>query len=223
MDRTDDDGLGVQIIELVQKEALGPLCDFAESILDELNENYADIPVIGTILGVGHTVYQIRERLYIRKLGRFMGGVRDIPKDVRRNFVSKLENDGVRRDVGEKILLLLDQHDDLLKSEIAGEFFKEYIEGKITREEFDSMCHSLNLCEVNHINELWLFDQLNESKAKALCTAGIAEWDINIGGVAWDAQSVSTSFTYRLSSCGNIMASILKERDERRSKSTSKQ
>lgn len=113
--------------------------ELAEVVLDNLlSDGIAkDIPIIGSILGLGKTVVNIKDRLFLKKIIYFLSELKDIPPDTRKSMVNSIDSSGdFRIKIGEKLLFIIDRCDDHEKSKITARFFSAFILGKLDYSEF---------------------------------------------------------------------------------------
>ncbi len=213
--------LGDEILSLVPKSEMRDIfCDFAEVALDSSLEEgvMKDIPVLGTLFKFGNVALAIKDRIFIKKVGRFLSALDNIPAKEIELFMNDLGDTKIRQMVGEKIVLLLDRQDDLDKTELLGEFFLQYVARKIDRETFEMLSHSISMTYLPDIADLWYFDEnpdfLDDALGLALASSGLAVFTVDV----FDLEASGTAKTknrYRLSNLGNKLAHILKERKER--------
>lgn len=113
--------------------------DLSEIIIDGvLKDGIAkDIPIIGTIVGIGKTVNNVNESLFLRKLIHFISEIKDTDADERKEMISKIENSKKYRvKVGEKILYIIDKCEDHLNSEYVAKMFNAFLNKKISYADF---------------------------------------------------------------------------------------
>ena len=135
-----EDTLGLSLIETIQSSELPEIGqDIAEIALDSLLQDGAlkDIPIISTIIGTSKTISAIRDYFLIRKIWSFLQGIKDVGDKEKSKFIKDMEGDkNHRREVGEKLIMLLDRLDDLSKPEMIAKLFKAHLKDKITLNEF---------------------------------------------------------------------------------------
>lgn len=149
--------IGSEVMDLVPASPIKDVvCDFGEIALDATLDPSVmrDMPVIGTLVRVGGTVLTIRERIFIKKISRFLHSLEKVSNAERTRFIEKLNLDGMKIKVGEKIIMLLDRQEDIEKAALIGEAFSLYVAGKITLEKFESLSHAITLCQFGHLKFL---------------------------------------------------------------------
>jgi hypothetical protein len=128
------------LIDEVTGDNLGELLiEGAEITLDYFMEEgvLKEIPFFGTLYKGAKAVLGIRERIFAKKVFRFLIEIKDIPTKKRKDFINKLEMDNeFRQKVGEKLIFLLEQLDDIEKPKIIGKLFKAAINERISYEDF---------------------------------------------------------------------------------------
>ena len=81
-----------------------------ESIIDEgLLEDgiLKEIPILGSIIGLGKTVSSVKDYLFAKKIVGFLSGVANISQEKRNEIISKIDSDpNYKQTVGSKFCLL---------------------------------------------------------------------------------------------------------------------
>lgn len=153
-----------ELINAIRSPELeGLTTDFSEIALDQLfnaNEILTDVPIVGTIVRIVKIGFSVRDVLLLRKLGKFLWHLRDVPLKKRIELIEKLKQDSEYRvDVGYKIMLLLDRADDLEKPEIIANAFKAYLEENITYSQLQRMNFAIDHLYIGDIKEFERFYQ----------------------------------------------------------------
>jgi len=135
-----EDTLGLSLIETIKSSELPEIGqDITEVALDSLLNDGAlkDIPIISTIVGTSKTIRAIRDYFLIRKIWSFLQGIKGIGKKEKSKFIKDMKGDKKHsREVGEKLIMLLDRLDDLSKPEMIAKLFKAHLKNKITLNDF---------------------------------------------------------------------------------------
>lgn len=124
---------------IISSDLQGVSTDLMESILDStLNEGLLrDIPVLGSIVGLGKSAITIRDRIFLKKILSFLSGIGHVSDDERRKMIEKIDNNkNTKIKVGEKLIYLLDKCDDHISAEYISQFFCAYLKGKISYQDF---------------------------------------------------------------------------------------
>ena len=111
----------------------------AETILDSLLEKgvLKDLPIVGTLIGLGKTAADIKNQLFLKKVIHFLFELRTIPATTRKTMVDRIDNDNnYRIKVGEQLNYILDKCNDHIHAEYIAQFFRAYLLGKISYSEF---------------------------------------------------------------------------------------
>lgn len=165
--------------------------DLSEIALDQLTEANGiakDVPIIGTVLKIINIGFSIRDILFLRKLGKFLWYLKDVPLVKRKALIEKLEQDSeYRSDIGYKIFLLLDRADDLEKPEIIANAFKAYLEESISYSQLQRINYAVDHLYIGDIRELERFYQnpghsMQESTHQNLELCGFVDLIITMGG-----------------------------------------
>ncbi|MCK4542964.1 MAG: hypothetical protein KAU17_12075 [Spirochaetales bacterium] len=130
-----DDDIEIALLNSVAKDNLkGIIENSAEYALDSILETdeLKQIPVFGTLIKLASAASSIRDRLFAKKIYKFLAAIKDIPAEKRQEFIRNIESKRCgRRRLGETILLLLEKLDDMEKPELIGKVFHKCIIGEI--------------------------------------------------------------------------------------------
>lgn len=113
--------------------------NLAEVALDSLlNDGVAkDIPIIGTIIGIGKLSVSVRDSLLLKKIVSFISELNNIPPEKRRNIIEEIDSSKKYRiQVGEKLLYIIDKCDDHEKSQMVAKLFAAFIGGSMDYGQF---------------------------------------------------------------------------------------
>lgn len=131
----DSESLSEAIVSTIVDADLPALAgEYLEAGIDALLSEgvLRDIPFIGTVVAVGKATVTIRDRLFVRKLLQFLGGLNSVPAEARREMIEKLRNDpDYARNLGEHLIELLDRLDGHRKPEMVAKVFEAYIAEEI--------------------------------------------------------------------------------------------
>jgi hypothetical protein len=111
----------------------------AEVVLDTLIDDgiAKDIPIIGTVVGLGKAVLGIKERLFLKKIIYFLSELSSIPANKRKQMIDKINSSAkFRVCVGEKLLFIIDRCEDHEKAQFIARMFAAFICQKISYEDF---------------------------------------------------------------------------------------
>jgi len=101
-----------------------------------------DIPIIGTVIGLGKASIGIKEILFLKKLIYFISELKSISATKRHVMINKIDNSGkFRTKVGEKLLYIIDKCEDHEKSQIIAILFSAFLTEKINYAEFLRASH----------------------------------------------------------------------------------
>ena len=91
--------------------------ELVEVGIDQILEHdlWKDIPVVSSMVSIFRVGMNIKERIFFKKLLIFLNAIKEIPLEDRVDFLSKFKEEKVK-ELGEKIIFLIDQLDDLQKS-----------------------------------------------------------------------------------------------------------
>jgi uncharacterized ubiquitin-like protein YukD len=113
--------------------------DLAEALLDTAFEEglLKDIPIIGTLLGLGKTAIKLSDRLLLKKIIYFISELKDIDISKRKEMILRIDSSKKQRiKVGEKLLYISDKCADHETTEFVAMLFAAFLNEKITYSEF---------------------------------------------------------------------------------------
>jgi hypothetical protein len=143
-----------------------------------------EVPTVGTLFSFVRLPWSIRDRIFLKKLSRFVYQLATVPEEQLRKFRDKINADPKFRDrVGEKVLLVIERADDMEKAPLLGRALAAFIEGKVTEEEFMRMTAGIDRALMDDINRLTELEQTNSKNscpwAAGLMSAGLAGFRVS--------------------------------------------
>ena len=151
-----------------------------------------DIPIIGTVIGLGKASIGIKEILFLKKIIYFISELKNISITKRYEMIDKIDTSGkFRTRVGEKLLYIIDKCEDHEKSQLIAILFSAFLSEKISYEEFLRASH--------------IVDQVMLEDLKWFVTCG---WEKEDG---WGLRLEDREGHLALDEAGNIATSGLVE------------
>ena len=129
--------------------ALDLAAALAEGQLDKLLTDgpLKDVPFFGTLIRLWMSGPQVRDWLFMRKLGKFLVPIHQIPSEEREGFARKLDDDPEQRKrAGEHLMLVLERVDDFQKPELISRAFIAYLRGSYNFETFQRLSSAVERC-----------------------------------------------------------------------------
>jgi len=205
-----EDSIEIKLIDEVSQDNITNIgSDLGEIALDSLFEDgvLKDIPVIGSITGLVKATINIREKIFAKKILKFLISLKDIPSEKRKAFVEEIDNEkGFKKKVGEAVIVLLEKIDDVNKAEILGNLFKAYVLNKLTYNDFVKISSALG--NVNY-SDLNLFARYyNEKKtlptlvAEELAFNGLMSISIAPQKMTMDMTELKQELVYQINVFG---------------------
>jgi len=203
--------------------------DLVELSLDNLLEDgiAKDIPILKTLIGVGQTVANIRDRLFLKKILAFLSEINKISKEEREEMVYEIDSSNEYKiKVGEKIIYLLDKADDHQVARVIGILFCAFIKAEISYDEFAQSSAIINSIFINDLSD-FVDDNnnyLSLKKAENLLNSGLYVIEIEpIDVEVEDSEDVEDRNRYnvdvsggelsaRVSDIGKIIRKVLKSK-----------
>ena len=188
-----------------------------DSILD--NDSLKEIPIIKTFIGVGKITKSIRERNLMKNLVIFINELNsgNIDKEKLKKHKEELNQNPKKaeKELG-RILIILEQTIDNLKSSILGKLYKAYINQEIDWDLFVEFSEITNMLYINDLSILSLIfkNQLSDTsnrsdlyrieRLNSLGVVGLAPKAIFIGSNASRQDNYIT-----LNQIGKIYSNII--------------
>ena len=195
--------------------------DYLELGIDSIlkNDSLKEIPIIKTFISVGKITKNIRERNLIKNLAIFLNELNSgsIDKEKLNKHKEELKQDRKKaeKELG-RVLIILEQTIDNIKSSILGKLYKAYINQEIDWNLFIEFSEITNRLYVNDLNVLLLVfkNELSETsnrsdlykieRLNSLGIIGLAPKAIFIGNTDSRKDSYVT-----MNSIGKVYASII--------------
>jgi len=131
-----------------------------EVILDGLLEDgiAKDIPIIGSVIGVGKVAVGIRETLFLKKIIYFISELSEIPQSKRKELIEEIDDSKkYRTKIGEKLLFIIDKCDDHDTAQIIAKLFAAFLREELT---YDDFLRAVSIIENVFIQDLnWFVKQ----------------------------------------------------------------
>ncbi|NOY48407.1 MAG: hypothetical protein GXO84_09500 [Chlorobi bacterium] len=184
----------------------------AEVIADSLIESeiIKSIPIVGTALKLISGSLDLRDKIFLSKIQRFIQEIESISIEERLEFnQSILSNKKSMTAVGETSLLVLDKLSDLKKADLLGLYFSCFISGHLDEYQFRRVAEAIDTAFIDDI-EMFLktgADELLSQKQfmEALFSSGMTAIS---AGKTWND---SGELFYEASSMGRQMIELWHE------------
>lgn len=154
--------LSKSFIDVMESDLSKITMDLSEVALDQVfNEDlWKDIPVINTLASLLKIGFNIKDRIFFKKLLLFFGALQTIPFEKRVHFIGKFSSEK-KNELGEKLILVIEQLDDIEKPIIIANLFKAYIYEKFDNQMFFRLS---SVVQRSYINDLhFLRNNYNKS------------------------------------------------------------
>jgi hypothetical protein len=176
--------------------------DMSEALLDTYLSDgfFKEMPFIGTAFKTFSVFQKTQEYFFAKKIYKFLFELKNIEEKEREDFKAKIDKDNNAQKMGEKVLLLLNQSDDIDKATIIGRLFKAYIEKRFDFETFQRATAAINKVFIGDIRHILSYN-IDSVHRESLVNAGFLTLDgvheINHGG--------NGKLKYTVSQIGNIV------------------
>ncbi|GAB3585621.1 hypothetical protein [Hymenobacter daeguensis] len=204
--------LGLTLMDEVASDHITDLtADAAEALLDSMTdaaEVLEAFPVFGSAVKLIRAGFSIHDRLFLRKLSKFLLELHSVSVDERYEFVREFDRDpSFKKRVGEKLILLLDRFDDLEKAAVLGKLFRAFMVGRADYHLFGRLSGIVDRAYLPDLSLLKRFEQdtPGSDAILALEALGLVYQSVLDGG---NAAGVSVH-RYSISSLGQKLARLL--------------
>ncbi|MDX2212198.1 MAG: hypothetical protein SFY66_02805 [Oculatellaceae cyanobacterium bins.114] len=114
-----------------------------------------DLPILGTAVNLARVGRNIRDRIFLKKIEKFIFSLSKIEEIERQKFYNQLEkNPKLKQRMGEVLVLILDRLDDLEKPKILAKAFTAYIKGYINFDQFRKLSSAIDLAYIEDLQQL---------------------------------------------------------------------
>lgn len=145
-----------------------------DSIID--NETIKGIPIVSTVVGIGKTVYNIRERILLKNMLTFIKEFNkgQIEQEKLEKYRKSIDEDKVKaeKELG-RVLVILDKTIDDIKTKMLANSFRAYVFGQIDWEQFCEVTEAINRLFISDIALLYKIEggQVTDTKHCAIYQA----------------------------------------------------
>jgi len=138
---------GELIGSIVNPSAIDAATSLAEVGIDALLDDglLRDVPIVGTLVSLGRAGIALRDRIFAKKVARFLLQLCEVPEEERRRFHDELNRNPKRsRALGETLIVLLDRIDDFEKAQLLAKAFVALLRNKIVEADFHRLCRAID-------------------------------------------------------------------------------
>jgi hypothetical protein len=183
--------------------------DLVEIRLDQILDDdlLKDLPIVGSIVKIFKGTLDVRERIFIAKIAKFLFRLNDVPLKNRDRFRSKVSSDPkLKRRVGDALILILERLDDLDKPDIVAKCFSAYLSNRITFSEFRRLAVAIDMAFIDDLKNLLRRGDKNPEDLSFLSRTGLV--DFKAAGIEGTWNNLGT-IKYSLSSLGQLFTDII--------------
>ncbi len=147
-----------QLVDSVYSPDLDDIAfELSEIGLDQLLDKgfLKELPVVGVIARIFKGSLDMRNRIFLAKVAKFLFSLRRVTKEQNKVFEEKIRNDQkLKKNVGQTLVLILERLDDLEKPDMVGKCFACYLSNKITFSQFRRLSRAIDLAFIDDLNAL---------------------------------------------------------------------
>ena len=195
---------------------LSMITDVGEAIIDIALDDgiLKDIPILGSIVGVGKCIKNISDVLFTNKLIAFLTGLKDVDAKERKAAILKWEDDAKYRiRVGETLLNMINRCDDTQKAKWLSKLFYELVLKQQKSELFmrsEKVLSAMSVMDVLSFLNLpqSSYGNLSLEKGEPYANSGLYRINAPNGYVAVEVLRVKNT-TMRITEVGKCIYTIL--------------
>lgn len=131
--------------------------DLAEVVIDGVMNDglLKDIPILGSIFGIGKGIMSISDRLFTKKLLLFLYELKDLTPQERNIQMIKIQTDAnYQESIGEKLLMIVDKANDSKKASWLGRLFLYCLKKEIGYRDFLRCAEIINSASLYSLIEI---------------------------------------------------------------------
>lgn len=193
----------------MKDEIMSLVADFGEFTLDYFIEDniIKDLPIIGPVFSIVKVSVDIRDRIFVEKLKRFIENI-----DKNQKWREKFSDDEECNKISKQLLYIVDSCDDDNKLKLIGMAFNYLVNGEISRDEY---FYTVNIISKSFYPFLKILLDINESDKRfkndntKYDYVGITHL-LNIGALDFDGQTMAgfNSQTGKIESPPSIIVAV---------------
>jgi len=133
------------------------IADSLEIIADtQIDEGILkDLPVTGSFLKVYKVYTSIKEKIFFKKLNRFLSELKSISPEDKDQFWNRYkENEEEKQKLGEQLIIYLDRHDTIDKATLLARAFGAYMSNEIQKSDFLDLAMCIDSVQIHNIEEI---------------------------------------------------------------------
>lgn len=153
-----------KFLEIINCDLAEMTSELIEIPLDNFisDENVKDIPVVGTIAKILNIGFSISDKIFIKKLTRFLNELNGLDKSFIMKEIKYIDDSKkYNYKIGEKLLEIIERIDSDGKPEIIGRLFKNFLSKELTQYEFLKLA---DIVEKTFYYDLILLRECNDNK-----------------------------------------------------------
>ena len=189
-----------------ERPSIEAVLENAKAVIDVMRDNeiLKSIPIFGKVVTALKGAVDIRNRLFVAKIMKFLEALEDVAPELKEKIRSRVSEDAEKaRKVGETVLLLMDRIAHLDKADIIATLFIAYAYCYLTSAEFQRITQAVDQAFISDLARFLRTHNLpkkgpsKEFFMQSLYPSGLTEI---VGGGTWGGLS---EFSYGVSRLGN--------------------
>lgn len=204
---------------IISSEITKVTSDIIEIGIDDFLEDglLKELPIVKSIIGIKNIGVGIKDKIFLKKVMKFLFEIKSIPEDKRKKFIDKINNSSkYSSKVGEKLIVIIDRLDDYDKSKLVGILFQYAIQERIDYNTFLRLSSIIDNIFLSDFPKLKLFStdprSISEFDKYQLFNVGLLEI-IGIDGRTFFYSEKETpppkKLQFKMSKYGTLMIELL--------------
>ena len=214
-----ESNLNIELLDSISsKESVDLAGDIAEIGIDSLLDEglLKDIPFFGTAIKAFSIISSVRDRLFLKKVSKFLFELSKINEQQRSDFREKIRDDkDFQSNVGENLILLLERHENMSKPSILAKAFGAFIKEEMCYDEFLKIAAAIDSTFINDLLNLPTYyeniDDINFETGERLYKSGLVNISHAIDGIIDESKSPMgyTIAKYSKNELGNKLSFLI--------------
>ena len=164
--------------------------DVADALLESNidKEVLGNIPIVSSIYNLYKSAVSISDRMFLKKILGFLSELDRVDKEKIASFYKKINTDEkFKRNVGDKLMFIVDKCEDDEKSKIVAKIFGAYFCKEIDYNDFLTLARAIDFLSVNDIDDFKTRKEWDFSGDANLVNAGLLWQELTSGDERYDS------------------------------------
>lgn len=149
---------------LKNKDLINTLGNYLEIGMDSLTESDAlkQIPIVNTLTAGGKFILSVRDQIFLNKMFSFFESIEDMPQEEIDEFIKDMDEKD-SREIGEKLIVIVEKSDSKRKARLLGILFKLYLRKRLDKDNLELLSHCVDRAYIIDLYQLYYFGENQET------------------------------------------------------------